>query len=133
MLFRSVAVTPRVKRDGQWGEGTTSWVDCRVYDQLAENAAASLPKGTRVVVTGRLYEREYTRKDGSQGRSLTCDVDTIAPSLRFATAQVARRERAASASQGQWGGQQQGQSWSQPQSQGDAWAQPSGTDQDTPF
>lgn len=124
-LTVSVAVTPRVKRDGEWCDGTTSWIDCRIFDQLAENVAASLPKGTRVIVTGRLSEREYTRKDGTQGRSLQCDVDTIGPSLKFATAQVAKRDRGSSVS----AGQSAGSSWSQPPQ--DSWAQP--VREETPF
>lgn len=117
-----VAVTPRLKRDGQWVEGVTSWVDCRMFEELAEHVAASIPKGTRVLVTGRLSEREFDRKDGSKGRSLQCDVDSFGPSLRFATAQVSKRERGSKT-------QQQGQGWAQTAQQ--SWGQ--APSEETPF
>ncbi|WP_159456928.1 hypothetical protein [Agrococcus casei] len=52
-------------------------------------------------------------------------MDTIGPSLRFATAQVAKRERGSSVS----AGQASGSSWSQPSQ--DSWTQPAR--EETPF
>lgn len=62
------------------------------FNNLAENAAASLRKGTTVTVTGYLADDSYT-PDGSDQRIRrqrleACD---IAASLRFATAQITKR------------------------------------------
>ncbi|QCX82907.1 Single-stranded DNA-binding protein (plasmid) [Streptomyces sp. YIM 121038] len=51
----TVASTPRVfdrERDAWW-DGEPTFLDCTVWRQLAENVAASVRKGARLVV-GRL-------------------------------------------------------------------------------
>ena len=40
-----VAHTPRVMRQGEWVDGTTTWLSVHVYGRLADNCAASLHKG----------------------------------------------------------------------------------------
>ena len=67
--------------------GDVAWGD------LGENAAASLNKGNRVIVTGRLEQRSYDSKEGDK-RSITEVVaDELGPSLRWAQAQVERISR----------------------------------------
>ena len=60
---------------------------------MAENASESLPKGSRVVVTGRLEQRSYDDKDGNRRSVVEIIADEIGPSLRYATAQVTKNER----------------------------------------
>jgi single-strand DNA-binding protein len=63
---------------------------------LGENAAASLNKGNRVIVTGRLEQRSYDSKEGEK-RSITEVVaDELGPSLRWATATTTRTTRSQS-------------------------------------
>ena len=54
-----VAHTPRVMRQGEWVDGTTTWLSVHVYGRLADNCAASLHKGDPVMVTGRLRTRNW--------------------------------------------------------------------------
>jgi single-strand DNA-binding protein len=54
----SVAVSRRYQQNNEWQE-VTSFYSVTAWDQLGENAAASLHKGTRVLVSGRLDIREY--------------------------------------------------------------------------
>lgn len=120
VTFR-IASTPRVrdKQSGDWSDGEPLWLGCRAYGEYASNIAASLSKGQRIIVQGRLTQRSYTDNQGQQRTGLDLEVEEVGPSLRFATAQVAR----ASQGQGsQWPGQQpQGQQdWQQGQG---AWAQ----------
>ena len=88
----SVAVTKRVKDGDGWKDGPTSWVRCTAWRQMAENVAESVGKGTRVIVSGQMSEREYD-KDGVKHRTWDCQVDDIGPSLKFAQASVRRIER----------------------------------------
>ena len=44
----------------------------------------------RVIVQGRLQQRSYQAQDGSNRTIVEVQVDEIGPSLRYATAQVAR-------------------------------------------
>ena len=59
---------------------------------LAENAAATLAKGTAVTVTGQFADNSYT-PDGSDRvvRRIRLEATDIAVSLRWATAEVTRK------------------------------------------
>ena len=63
------------------------------WEQLGENCAASLSKGTRVIVTGRLEVREYDKRDGTKGVSVEITASEIGASLRWATVNVERNQR----------------------------------------
>ena len=60
-----LAVNRRFQRNGQWEE-QTSFFDVTCWGQLGENVSQSLPKGTRVVVTGRLDQRSWETQDGEK-------------------------------------------------------------------
>lgn len=91
VTFR-IASTPRVRdrQSGDWSDGEALFLGCRAYGQEAENIAASLTKGARVVIQGRLTQRSYTDNQGQQRTSLDLEVEEIGPSLKWATAQVSR-------------------------------------------
>ncbi len=91
----SVVRSRRLKdqQNGEWRDEDTPFWDCVAFGQLAENAAESLVKGTAVLVTGRAAQEEWETKDGQKRRSIKVTADEIAPSLRFATAKVARASR----------------------------------------
>lgn len=92
MLTGSIADNRRYQVNGEWQE-ETSYINFVAWRELAENAAASLTKGARVVVTGRLQQRDWTDKDGNTRKSYDLVVDEIAPSLRWATALVAKSNK----------------------------------------
>ena len=79
---------------GQWQE-QTSFIDVKCWSQMAENVAESLARGARVIVTGRLEQRSWETPDGEKKSTVEIVADEIAPSLRWATAQVVRNERRA--------------------------------------
>jgi single stranded DNA-binding protein len=64
----TVAASRRVysNESSQWKDSDTLFLRCSVWRQLAEHSAESLQKGTRVVVTGRLHQREYEASDGQK-------------------------------------------------------------------
>jgi single-strand DNA-binding protein len=76
----------------EWQEAT-SYFDVVCWRELAENAALSLAKGMRVVVTGRLEQRSWENEEGERRSKVEITADEIGPSLRFATADVQRAER----------------------------------------
>ncbi|MGQ9864117.1 MAG: single-stranded DNA-binding protein [Bacteroidia bacterium] len=60
-------------------EERTYWVECtywRKSDQ-STNVLDLLKKGATVLVEGRLYVREYVRRDNTPGFSLTCRIDQL--------------------------------------------------------
>jgi len=94
----TVAASRRVydQASGQWKDGDTLFLRCSAWRDLAEHVAESLTKGTRVVVTGRLRQREYETTEGDKRTVYEVDADDVGASLRWATAKVAKatRERA---------------------------------------
>jgi single-strand DNA-binding protein len=52
-----------------------------VWRDQAEHAAASLEKGSRVVV-GRLQQRSWTAEDGSARQAVEVVAEELGPSLR---------------------------------------------------
>ncbi|MBM3730500.1 MAG: single-stranded DNA-binding protein [Actinobacteria bacterium] len=85
-----IAVGRRFQVNGEWQE-QTSYFNITAWGQLGENAAATLAKGSRVIVTGRLEQREYTTRDGDKRTAIEVVADELGPSLRWATAQVERQ------------------------------------------
>jgi single-strand DNA-binding protein len=101
-----VAVNYRFQRNNEWVE-EVSFFNVTAWGSLGENAAASLTKGARVIVTGRLQQRSYETQQGEKRSVVEIVADEIGPSLRWATAQVERTQR--SDGQGGQGGQGGGQ------------------------
>ena len=76
--------------DGSWEEGDPMFFQGTVWNDMAENAAASLQKGMRVVVVGRLNYRSWETQDGQNRSLVDLSIDEIAPSLRWAKANIER-------------------------------------------
>ena len=92
-----LAVNRRWQQNGEWQE-KVSFFNVTAWDTLGENIAASLTKGTRVIVTGRLEQREYETKEGEKRNVVEIVADEIGPSLRWARAEVERISRDGGAS-----------------------------------
>jgi single-strand DNA-binding protein len=83
--------------DGDWsGERTTMFYDCVCFGTLAGNAAPSLRKGMRVIVTGRTEIRGYQTPAGEVRDVVRIVVDAVGPELRWARATVRKQRRSAS-------------------------------------
>lgn len=88
-----VAETRKWRNAAGEQQESTSFFDITAFGTLGENAAASLTKGSRVIVTGRPETREYEAKDGTKRTAFQIVADALGPELRFATVQVERTER----------------------------------------
>lgn len=97
-----IAVSRRYQVNGEWQE-KTSFFNVSAWDNLGENVAASLTKGMRVIVHGRLEVREYEAREGGKRTSVDIIADEIGPSLRWARATVERTERTDGGQGGQGG------------------------------
>lgn len=141
----TIASTPRTfdRQSNEWKDGEALFLRASVWREVAENVAASLSKGSRVIVTGRLVQRSYQDRDGNNRTSIELQVDEIGPSLRYATAQLTRTTG------GNAGGGRQvapaapaaaqsaaEDAWATPGSNAggaDGWAAPGAYGDDTPF
>ena len=90
-----IASTPRFldKQTNEWKDGESLFLSCNVWRQAAENVAESLQRGMRVIVQGRLKQRSYETKEGEKRTVYEIEVDEVGPSLRSATAKVAKTQR----------------------------------------
>jgi single-strand DNA-binding protein len=102
-----VASTPRFRdnQTGEWKDGDSLFLTCNVWRQAAENAAESLTRGMRVIVSGRLRQRSYETKEGEKRTVYEVEVDDVGPSLRNASAKVNRVARSGAGDGGYGGGQ----------------------------
>lgn len=100
----TIAVTPRIfdKKTNEWKDQETKFVRASVWRQFAENVAASLSKGTRVVATGNLKQRNYQDREGNQRSSMELEIDEIGASLKHATATVQRVQSGSGQPAGSW-------------------------------
>ncbi len=87
-----LAVNRRYQMNGEWQE-ETSFFNVVAWGDLGENASASLNKGSRIVVTGRLQQREYETREGEKRTVVEVIADDLGPSLRWAQAEVNKISR----------------------------------------
>ncbi|MFE5290118.1 single-stranded DNA-binding protein [Nocardia sp. NPDC056611] len=90
-LNLSIASTPRVfdKNTNEWKDGEPLFLRGTAWRKLAENAADSLQKGSRVIVTGNLKQRSY-EKDGEKRTVIEMEITEIGASVQFATVQITK-------------------------------------------
>ena len=133
----TIASTPRTfdRQANDWKDGDALFLRASCWREFAEHVAGSLTKGSRVIATGRLKQRNYDDRDGNKRTAIELEIDEIGPSLRYATAAVTR----ASSAGGSAGGRQQGavadEPWaaSAPAESGDVWNTPGNYNDETPF
>jgi single-strand DNA-binding protein len=87
-----LAVNRRYQVNGEWQE-QVSFFNIVCWGDLGENVAATLTKGSRCIVSGRLEQRSWETNDGEKRSVVEVIADEVGPSLRWATAPVERTER----------------------------------------
>src|ERR1700712_3865758 len=107
----TIASTPRQfdRNSNEWKDGEALFLRCSIWRQAAENVAESLTRGMRVVAQGRLKQRSYETREGEKRTVIELEVEEVGPSLKYASAKVARVQRSGggggySGSGGQGGG-----------------------------
>lgn len=75
---------------GNWQTTERIYIGATFWEAEAEAIAELLRKGDRVTITGRLYEREYEKRDGTKGKALEVKFPSIAKKV---TAPKAQRQQ----------------------------------------
>lgn len=88
----NIAVSRRYQSNGEWTE-QTSFFKIAAWGKLGENLVQSTSKGSRIIVTGRLEQREYEKKDGTKGSSVEIVADDAGLSVRWDPAESMRVAR----------------------------------------
>lgn len=119
--FRLASTQRRYDRGQQrWVDGETNWFTITCFRQLALNSNASVQKGQRVVVTGRLRVRDWESGEKA-GTTVEVDADALGHDLSWGTAAFTRSVAAAVASEA-----------ASDAAAGSAAAEPSSTGDETP-
>lgn len=61
----------------------TTWHNITVFGKLAENTANTIAKGSTVIIAGRYEQDEFTKKDGTKGKSVKLIADEVGVSCRW--------------------------------------------------
>jgi single-strand DNA-binding protein len=106
----------------EWEDSDVFYVNAVAFKQLAENICESFQRGTECVVTGRLKTEQWEDREGNKRSMPSLLIDSIGPSVAFATAKVQKMAR----SSGSGGGRAPAEDpWA---SQGSTYAQTAGAD-----
>ena len=88
--FRLAAPSRRFDSDtSSWVTDATNWYTVSSFRRLAENAAASISKGDRILVHGRLRVRDWDNGERS-GTSVELDAESMGFDLMFGTGSLER-------------------------------------------
>lgn len=104
--FRVAASDSKKDDAGNWETTERIFVGVSLWEQEAEEAANNLSKGDRVLISGRIYEREYEKSDGTKGRSLELKFPTVGKTIAVRKGQAASspaRSAPAASSSDPWG------------------------------
>ncbi len=72
----SIAVDSRMKNaEGEWG---TTFLNCSIFGNQADNVFKFTRKGSLVGVEGSLNQRNFVRKDGTKGSVIEVICDRVA-------------------------------------------------------
>ena len=77
------------KQLNRWVDAETNWFTITSFRQLAINSAASISKGDRVVVSGKLKVRDWDNGERS-GTSVEVDAESLGHDLVWGTAEFSR-------------------------------------------
>jgi len=94
MSFRMASTSRRFDTTAKtWVDGHTLWVKVSCWRELAENAAHSVRKRDRVLVTGRVRSEQWTVEGGGQRSDLALEADAVGHDLTYGTAEFSRKVR----------------------------------------
>ncbi|WP_426510329.1 single-stranded DNA-binding protein [Dactylosporangium sp. McL0621] len=89
--FKVASTSRRFDRgDGRWVDGDSLRMRVNCWRQLAENVARSVQVGDPVIVTGRLYSRDWETEDHVRRVSYELDAHTVGHDLSRGRAKFAR-------------------------------------------
>jgi single-strand DNA-binding protein len=83
--FRFASTQRKFDRAEQkWVDGETNWYTVATFRQLAINVVASIQKGQRVVIIGRLRVRDW-ETDDKRGTNVEIDAEAVGHDLSWGT------------------------------------------------
>ena len=87
-----LACTPRIRKNGEWVDGPTTWLTVTCFRGLATNVAGSLRRGDPVLVSGRLRTNTW-HKDGIDHERMVLEATSVGHDLTWGTSAFRRAAR----------------------------------------
>jgi single-strand DNA-binding protein len=92
--FRLAATSRRFDRaENRWVDGTTLFLRVTCWRQLAENVSASLGRGDRALVIGRLRQHSYETAHGERRTTYEVEADSVGAELVWHPVRFQRANR----------------------------------------
>lgn len=92
--IRLVANSRKLNKDTDtWEDDKVLWLNGSIWGREAENMVESVTQGDLVEVRGRLETRSWETREGEKRSTPELLLDSIAPSIKYATAKVTKVER----------------------------------------
>lgn len=88
-----IASSESRKEGNEWKDGPTCFLDATAFDAIAEQVAEDLHKGSPVLITGRVQQREWQDNEGNKRSAYEVLVEAIGPVLRAKKGQGQRQQR----------------------------------------
>ena len=92
-----VGVTPRLKRDGDWFDGETTWYSVTAWRTLADHVRDSVRKGDPIIVHGRLRSETWQPPEGPATVTLHVDALLVGHDLNRGITHFIKQQRPAAA------------------------------------
>lgn len=88
--FSIAVVKNKDKNSGEW---ISDFFNCITWNSLAENIAASLQRGSRVILTGKVVVEKWTDDNGNKKQSVKIRVESMGPDLAFASCTIEKNSK----------------------------------------
>lgn len=85
----TLAVSHRSRHNGEWQDVTDGFFAVTCWNSLADNVAASLKKGSRALVAGKLIQRTFETEDGKR-TVVEVQAQHVAAELSFVTVAITK-------------------------------------------
>lgn len=87
--FRLACAVKKYNHTSKTWSDETNWLTITSFETLAKNTATSISKGDRIVVSGRLYVRDWDNGERT-GTSVELEAETIAHDLVWGSSTFVR-------------------------------------------
>lgn len=88
-----VGSTPRIRRDGEWVDGETTWYTVTAWRTLADHVRNSIRKGDPVFVHGRLRTETWAPEDGAASTTLHVEASLVGHDLNRGISHFIKAQR----------------------------------------
>ncbi len=88
-----VAVTPRLRKGGDWVDGETTWYTVTAWRSLADHVRDSVTKGDAVIVHGRLRSETWVSGEGDPVTTLHVEASFVGHDLTRGTSTFTKSAR----------------------------------------